>query len=323
MKTHRKLAAIVVAAIAVLGAVSCSSSGNKDSAADSLTVAWVVDPSWAQVPVAGDLGYFEKHGVNVKIVPFPTGAAALEALAGGAVDVANGGDVPTSAAALKNTNLRVFADGAIWPEGRFVARRSAGINSIADLAGRKIAVPLGSSAHYFASRFLAEANVKADLVQTGPAEIVTAITNHNVDAIAVFQPALAKAVAALGSDAIALQGKQKYNQHSLYLANENVLESKKQAVGKFVAAIRNANAPLSGREPAALAAVAKATGLDSNLINQVSSEFIYQTHLGPELAGDLADRAHWAQSIGRIPADQRIPDYQNVISGSFVAESNS
>ncbi len=323
MNTRRRLAAIAVAALAVLGVVSCSNSGSKDSGADALTLAWVVDPSWAQVPVANDLGYFKQHGVNVKIVPFPTGAAALEALAGGAVDVANGGDVPTSAAALKNPHLRVFADGAIWPEGRFVARRSAGINSIADLAGRKIAVPLGSSAHYFASRFLTEANVKADLVQTGPAEIVTAIANHNVDAIAVFQPALAKAVAALGSDAIELQGRQKYNQHSLYLANENVLASKKQAVGKFVAAIRNADAPLSGKDPAALAAVAKATGLDNNLINQVSSEFIYQTHLGPELAGDLADRARWAQSIGRIHADQRIPDYQSVIAGSFVTESNS
>lgn len=323
MKPPRKLAAIVVAALAVLGIASCSNSGSKDTAADSLTLAWVVDPSWAQVPVANDLGYFKQHGVNVKIVPFPTGAAALEALAGGAVDVANGGDVPTSAAALKNPHLRVFADGAIWPEGRFVARRSAGINSIADLSGRKIAVPLGSSAHYFASRFLTEANVKADLVQTGPAEIVTAISNHNVDAIAVFQPALAKAVAALGSDAIELQGRQKYNQHSLYLANEDVLTSKTQAVSKFVAAIRNADGPLSGKDPAALAAVAKATGLDNNLINEVSSEFNYQTHLGPELAGDLADRARWAQSIGRIPADQRIPDYQNVIAGSFVVENNS
>ena len=71
------------------------------------------------------------------------------------------------------------------------------LNSIADLAGRRIAVPLGSSAHYFATRFLAEADVDAELIQTGPAEIVTAITNRDVDAVAVFQPALAKVVAAL------------------------------------------------------------------------------------------------------------------------------
>lgn len=320
MTPPRKLAAIFVVALAVLAGVSCTSS--KDSG-DTLTLGWVVDPSWAQVPVANELDYFKQNGVNVKIVPFPTGAAALEALAGGAVDIANGGDVPTSAAVLKNPHLRVVADGAIWPEGRFVARRSAGIDSIASLNGRKIAVPLGSSAHYFASRFLAEANVNADLVQTGPAEIVTAIANHNVDVVAVFQPALAKAVQALGSDAVELQGKQKYNQHSLYLANEEVLASKKSAIGKFVAAIRNADAPLTGKNPEALAAVAKAIGLDQNLINQVSAEFIYNTHLGPELAGDLADRARWAQSIGRVPTDQRIPDYQTVIAGTFVGEGNS
>ena len=323
MTLRPKLAAIALAALTVLGIAGCSNSDTAKNAGESLTLAWVVDPSWAQVPVANDLGYFTKNGVNVKIVPFPTGAAALEALAGGAVDIANGGDVPTSAAALKNPHLRVFADGAIWPEGRFVARRSAGVDSIAALAGRKVAVPLGSSAHYFASKFLAEANVKADLIQTGPAEIVTAITNHNVDAVAVFQPALAKVVQALGSDAVELQGTQKYQQHSLYLANEDVLSSKKSAVTKFVAAIRDADAPLTDQNPQALTAVAKATGLDEKLVKDVVAEFIYKVHLGPELAADLADRAKWAQNIGRIPPDVHIPDYQSVIAGSFVGVSNS
>jgi len=317
MTPFGKFSATVVAACILIAGVGCSGNSTKDDA-DTLTLGWVVDPSWAQVPVANDLGYFKSRGVDVKVVPFPTGAAALEALNGGAVDVANGGDVPTSAAALKNPHLRVFADGAIWPDGRFVARRSAGIDSIPSLAGRKIAVPLGSSAHYFATKFLAESNVNAELIQTGPAEIVTAIVNHDVDAIAVFQPSLTKAVQALGGDAITLQGTQKYHQHSLYLANDTTLQAKKPAVGKFVSAIHDADAPLTDKKPEALAAVAKAIGLEQNLINEVTSEFIYRTHLGPELAADLADRARWAQGIGRIPANQVIPNYQSVIVDSFL-----
>lgn len=308
-----------LALVLTLAAIVCAGCAPRDDDADTLTVGWVVDPSWAQVPVANHLGYFTQRGVNVKVVPFPTGAAALEALSGGAVDIANGGDVPTSAAVLKNPQLRVVADGARWPEGRFVARRSAGVASVADLAGRKIAVPLGSSAHYFASKFLAEAQVDAELVQTGPGEIVTAIANGDVDVVAVFQPALAKVVDVLGADGIQLQGRVKYNQHSLYLANAETVSAKKVAIGKFIAAIEAADAPLTQANPDALAAASQELGLDQNLTNSVAKEFVYRTELGPELAGDLADRARWAQGIGRLPAGVQIPDYQKYIDANFLA----
>ncbi|BBY44275.1 hypothetical protein [Mycolicibacterium celeriflavum] len=77
--------------------------------------------------------------------------------------------------------------------------------------------------------------------------------------------------------------------------------------------MKKADAPLTNREPAALAAVAEATGLDEQLVEAVAGEFQFHTALGPELAGDLADRARWAQSIGRVPADARIPDYDALI----------
>lgn len=317
----RRLSVVIATILVIAGTVvACGDDRRND--AEFLTLGWVVDPSWAQVPVAKDLGLFTQKNVNVKIVPFPTGAAALEALAGGAVDIANGGDVPTAAAVLKNPRIRVIADGSRWPEGRFVARRSAGISSIADLAGRKIAVPLGSSAHFFASKFLADAHTEANLVHTGPAEIVTALVNKDVDAIAVFQPALSKAIDALGGDAVELQGPQKYNQHSLFLASTDAIDTKKSAVSRFVAAVAQADGPLTQRKPEALEAVSKAVGLDPRLIAVVTAEFEYKTGIGAELAPDLADRARWAQGIGRIPADQKLPDYQSVIVSSFVPASH-
>ncbi|KUI39142.1 hypothetical protein AU197_17260 [Mycobacterium sp. IS-1590] len=309
----RRIVAATVAAFTGLAVLAGCSTAESAEAADTLTVGWVVDPCWAQVPVAEKLGFFADSGVNIKVVPFPTGAAALEALAGGAVDVANGGDVPTSAAALKNPNLRIIADGSRWAEGRFVARRSAGITSIPDLSGRTIAVPLGSSAHYFATKFLDQAGVEAQLVQTGPAEIPTALGNGSVDAVAVFQPALAKSVAELGDDAIELQGPEKYSQHSLYLANADTVATHQAALSRFLAAVKQADAPLTNGDPAALAAVAEATGLDTQLVEGVIGEFQFNTALGPELPSDLADRARWAQSIGRVPADAQIPDYDAII----------
>lgn len=322
---HRLLIAVVVP-VMLVAAAGCGGDSGSTPAPDSasgkklgpLTVGWVVDPSWAQVPVADALGFFKEQGLTVKIVPFPTGAQALESLNGGAIDVATAGDVPTSAAILKNPAIRVIADGAIWHEGRFAARRSVGINSMADLAGRKVAVPLGSSAHYFASKFLAEAGVKANLVQTGPSEMTTAISRRDVDAVAVFQPALAKVIAELGDDGVQLQGKEKYFQHSLYLTRSEVVDSKPAELSALMKALGQADKPLANGEERAMSALARATTLDLALTKALVPEFSFETRLGPELASDLRSRAAWAQSIDRIPAGQEIPDYGRYIASTFV-----
>ena len=70
MKTPlRRLAAVAMATVALAASVTgCASSDT--TATDILTVGFVVDPSWAQIPVAVDTGLFTKHGVTVKVVNF-------------------------------------------------------------------------------------------------------------------------------------------------------------------------------------------------------------------------------------------------------------
>ncbi|RAV10638.1 hypothetical protein DQP55_15165 [Mycolicibacterium sp. GF69] len=110
-----------------------------------------------------------------------------------------------------------------------------------------------------------------------------------------------------------MQGSEKYNQHSLYLTDAETLSTRQDALSRFLAAVKKADAPLSDRDPEALAAVAGATGLDQQLVDEVAAEFEFSTQLGPELPGDLADRARWAQSVGRVPQDAQIPDYSTLI----------
>ncbi|MEX3647156.1 ABC transporter substrate-binding protein, partial [Mycolicibacterium porcinum] len=119
MKTpfRRIVAAVAAAALAVTG-TACTDSGTTN--ADQLTVGFVVDPSWAQVPVAADTGLFDKHNVNVKVVNFQSGVEALQAAAAGQVDITTAADVPTSAALTRTPTLRVIADGSRWEGSRIV-----------------------------------------------------------------------------------------------------------------------------------------------------------------------------------------------------------
>lgn len=320
MKTSlwRLLSAALTAVTLTASFTACSSPDTAD--ASTLTVGFVVDPSWAQVPVAVDTGLFEKHNVKVKVVNFQSGVEALQAAAGGQVDITTAADVPTAAALTRTPTLRVVADGSRWNGSRIVARRSAGINNIADLTGKSIGTPLGTSAAYYVSNALAENDIKANLVQVSPSAMVTAAVQQNVDAVSIFQPYQAQTIQALNGDAVELAGGS-YNQHSLFLATQSAISAKGTAITGFFAALDDAGTALSHQDGAAIDAVAKATQLEPALLRTVLGEFDFTTQLNPDLAAKLTDLGEWAKTQKSIEPTTQLPNYANFLDNQFLAKT--
>jgi NitT/TauT family transport system substrate-binding protein len=310
-----------MAALAVGASITACAQDSSNNA-DELTVGFVVDPSWAQIPVAAAEGLFSKHHVNVKVVNFQSGVEALQAVSAGQVDITTAADVPTAAALTRSPALRIVADGSRWQGSRIVARRSAGITTLADLAGKSIGTPLGTSAAYYVSNALAQNNIQANLVQVSPSAMVTAATQHNVDAVSIFQPYQAQTIAALGDDAVPLNGGS-YNQHSLFIATPSAISSKGTAISSFFAALGDASTALSQHDPAATTAVAKATQLDEGLLRNVLSEFDFTIQLKPDLAADLTALGEWGKTQKSIDASTTLPDYSQFLDGQFLAKAAS
>ncbi|MBA4021727.1 MAG: ABC transporter substrate-binding protein [Gordonia sp.] len=308
------LAAVAATAIAV-SATACTGT---DSDADTLTVGFVVDPSWAQIPVAADARLFDDQGIDVKVINFSSGVEALQAVAAGQVDITTAADVPTSAALVRNPALRVVGDGSRWEGSKIVARRDAGVNTVADLAGKTVGTPLGTSAAYYISNALATDNIDAELVQVAPSAIVTAISQSNVDAVSIFQPYQAQAIEALGDDTVELTGGT-YSQHSLYLSTESAISAKGETIGKFFTAIGEAGTSLTNKSDEAVQAVAAATQLDADLVRTILEEFDFTLQLTPDLATKLQELAEWAQGEGNIDAGATLPDYATFLDSQFVS----
>jgi NitT/TauT family transport system substrate-binding protein len=279
-----------------------------------------VDPSWAQIPVAADNGLFSKHNVNVKVVNFQSGVEALQAAVAGQVDITTAADVPTSAALTRTPTLRVVADGSRWEGSRIVARRSAGIHTIQDLAGKSIGTPLGTSAAYYISNALAQNNIKANIVQVSPPAMVTAATQRNVDAVSIFQPYQAQTIQALKTDAVELTGGT-YNQHSLFLATQTAVSAKSKAIAAFFAALNDAGTALSQQNNAAIHAVAKATQLDPELLRTVLTEFDFTLQLSPDLPTKLTQLGEWAKTQGSIERSTQLPNYAEFLDNQFLEKS--
>ncbi|MDV6299168.1 ABC transporter substrate-binding protein [Dietzia maris] len=314
---HRGLLAAVAATAIAVSATACTDS-DSDPASDTLTVGFVVDPSWAQIPVAADTGLFDDQDLEVEVINFSSGVEALQAVAAGQIDITTAADVPTSAALVRNPALRVVGDGSRWEGSKIVARQDTGINTIADLAGKSVGTPLGTSAAYYISNALATENIEAELVQVAPSAIVTAISQSNVEAVAIFQPYQAQAIEALGPDAVELTGGT-YSQHSLYLSTESAISTKAEALQKFFSAIDEAGTSLANKDEDAVNAVAMATQLDANLVRTILEEFDFTLQLTPDLATKLDELAEWAQSEGNIESGALLPDYATFLDTQFVS----
>lgn len=320
MKTslRRLLAAALTSVTLAASITACAGSQTTD--ANALTVGFVVDPSWAQIPVAADTGLFTKHGVNVKVVNFQSGVEALQAASAGQVDITTAADVPTSAVLTRTPTLRVVADGSRWQGSRIVARRSAGITTIQDLAGKSIGTPLGTSAAYFISNALAQNNINANLVQVSPSAMVTAAAQRNVDAVSIFQPYQAQVIQSLNTDAVELTGGT-YSQHSLYLATQQAVSAKGKAIRAFFGALDEAGTALSQKNGAATDAVAKATQLDPELLRTVLAEFDFTLQLNPDLGQKLTQLGEWAKTQGSVEPSTQLPNYTEFLDGQFLAKS--
>jgi NitT/TauT family transport system substrate-binding protein len=315
----KRLLVASLTVVALSTVVACTDSGNTGSA-NTLTVGFVVDPSWAQIAVADEGGLFGKHNVNVKVVNFSSGIEALQAVAAGQVDVGTAADVPVAAVLTRSPSLRVVADGSRWEGSRIIARRSAGITDVKDLAGKSIGTPLGTSAAYFVASALSQSGIDARLVQVAPSATVTAATQHNVDAVSIFQPYQAQVVQALGPDAVELNGGT-YSQHSLYLASQTAVSNKATALSAFFEALAGAGAQLASRTDSAVNAVATATQLNPGLLREVLPQFNFTLQLQPALASNLTALGNWAKTQGSIDRATILPDYATFLDGQFMPKS--
>jgi NitT/TauT family transport system substrate-binding protein len=126
----------------------------------------------------------------------------------GEVDAATNAETQLLRQSVDDPSLRIILTEA-ESFYRIVARRSAGISSVKDLRGKKIAIAPNTSAHYYLVKSLALAGVEEDSVTVVPVSPITkmpaAIKNREVDAVAIWEPESENSAAALGADAIVLQ----------------------------------------------------------------------------------------------------------------------
>jgi sulfonate transport system substrate-binding protein len=174
-------------------------------------------------------GAFDNAPYKVKFARFDYGPPLVQAAASGDIDLGSVGDVPPITGAAKQFGFKVVgvqrgADDTKAAENIIVPKDSP-IQTLADLKGKKIAVPQGSSAHGLALLALKSAGLSpkdAQLVYLSPAAGATAFNTGKVDAWSIWNPQ--SAVAVSGGARIIAKGVPPIDQsNNYYVAGDKSL----------------------------------------------------------------------------------------------------
>ncbi|MFT4190714.1 MAG: taurine ABC transporter substrate-binding protein [Comamonas sp.] len=138
----------------------------------------------------------QRTGYKVTYRKLGSGAEVVRALASGAIQIGEAGSSPFAAALSQGVPIQVFwiLDNINDAEA-LVARKGSGVNTLADLKGKKIGLPFVSTTHFHALVALKDAGVDPKSVQIlnlRPPEILAAWQRGDIDATFVWDPALAE-----------------------------------------------------------------------------------------------------------------------------------
>lgn len=243
----------------------------------------------------------------------------------GAADVAGQAETQALRISVENPDLRIIMTVA---EGiyRIVGRRSAGIATLADLAGKRIGVFENTSAAYFLHRMLGSIDLgETDvvIVPLRPREMTPAILAGKVDAIAIWEPESERAFAALGADAIEFQNPRIYRE----LFNLNTTAQALADSDKRVQIVRLLRALIDAARRSETAPqeiwplVAARSGYPLDLVAASWPHHRFPAALPDDLLDVLVAQEQWLAAQAGRPARSR-EVLANLIDPSVLAEAS-
>jgi NitT/TauT family transport system substrate-binding protein len=216
----------------------------------------------------------------------------------GEADLATNAETQALRYSVRHPDLRIVMT---VTEGlyRIVARRSAGIERVADLRGKRIATIEGTSSGYFLSRMLAREGLSfddiEDVAMTPLSGMTEALARREVDAVVIWEPESENAAQVLGDDLVQFSGEGVYRE----LFNLNSTAGKladpdtRASIVRFIRAIIDASAALEADPTRAQALVVEAGGFDPQDVEDSWEHHAWTAGQVSDLLDVMVEQEQW------------------------------
>jgi len=270
----------------------------------------------AAVWVAENKGYFEEEGLALTIKPFDSGRASFLAMLNGEVDISTVAPTPIMFKSFARDDFSIFSTFVYsYEDVKVIARKDKGITEAADLVGKRVGTPAGTTGQFFVEAFMIRNGLLpggVEVVDISPSGLPEALKNDQVDAIVIWEPHAYNAQKLLGDMAVQLPSSDVYKETFNFMVMKKFAQAHPEALVRFMKAIDQATDFIKNHKKEAQAIVAARLNLDKVVMTSLWDDFIFDISLDQSLIITLEDEARWAIK-NKLTDKTQVPNYLNYI----------
>lgn len=268
---------------------------------------------FAPLQLAAQEGYFAAEGLDARVVPCINGRRCLQHLTDGEAQVATVADTPIVFALHAGHRFDIVASfGTTAQDTLLVARADRGVRTAADLAGKRLGVVRGTSAHYFANVFLLLNGVPRDRVSVvfiDPGAGIEPLLRGDVDAAALYRPFGPQAAQQLGANGRVLETLQPYALMVNLVAQPGLSQD---SLLRLLRAARRGIDLLKQQPARAQALLAARWQVDARTVAERLDGYDFRLELSQNLLSTLEAESRWAQREDLV-ARGGTPDFLDIM----------
>lgn len=264
--TRRSFLALSAAAGAAVPAM-LSGTGAAFAQAKPVRVGYIADYFGTSLTaIASDQDLWAKHGLEPELKVFTNGPIQIQALGAGSLDFGYVG--PGALWLPASGKAKLIAMNALGLSDRVIAQ--AGFNTMADLKGKKIGVPEGTSGDMLLRLALAKAGMQigdVEVIKMDPPTVVSAFASKQIDGAGIWYPlvgVIKKTVPDLVEVAKSADFYPQNSFPSAFVTRNDVAEKDPDLVKRMIAVLKDANDYRAADVPRSVEITAKFLGVPAD-----------------------------------------------------------
>jgi NitT/TauT family transport system substrate-binding protein len=283
---------------------------------EPLTIATVPTDINAMFYVAEAQNFFASNGLQVTLKEdYDSGATATAGMLNGEAEVASASEFLIVRQVLNKKDIISFGTIARYENTFITWRTGSGINTIEDLKGKKIGVPLQTIAEFYLGRTLdlTDMNIQeVTLVDIRAGEAENALVNREVEAVVTWEPWASQIHRHMGNEVTtkALQSSQ-YAYWNL-VSTTDWANKHPDTLKRLLKALAQTEDYIIGHQAEAKALIGKRMNFDDAYMEIVWGRYQFSLSLDQSLIIAMEDEARWMIN-NNLTAEKQVPDILDYI----------